>query len=160
MAGLLSRLNANKGKNPCAKAFGGLKKALSKLNGSNFSFKDLGGPVLLGDRTLYSSPDAATDGENIIINTKGRFYMENLSLPFSNAPGRMTDLSRFDYGTPGNMVDINDDVVAASFVLAHELGHRAGTYKNDNKDAVNDKYGTGAEKTARNNQKIYDACFK
>jgi hypothetical protein len=60
---------------------------------------------------------------------------------------------------PGSNVVFRNDIKFASFVLLHELGHRRGIYGNDNKDAVSDKHGTGAEKTERNNQKIIDACF-
>lgn len=151
---LLERLN----KPDCAKVFGGLPKALKALNESKFKFKALGGPIKAGGSQLYRADSATTKGQTITINTQGKFYMENLSLPFTNSAGRtdpgVLDLSEFSYGTPGEHVNIGVDVVAAAFILAHELGHRTGIYGKDDKD------GGKPDRTARNNKKIYDACFK
>jgi RHS repeat-associated protein len=157
LALLKEKINANRGNNDCARAFGGRDKALAALNNSKFEFKPLGGPQIVGDLVLYSARAATTEGKTVTINTQGRFYMENLSLPYTNAPGRTNpndlDLSAITYGNSTTFVHLSVDVVMATFILGHELGHRTGIYREDDFD------GSDPEKTARNNKKIYDACF-
>jgi hypothetical protein len=60
---------------------------------------------------------------------------------------------------PAEVVTFATDVRFASFILLHELGHRTGSYGKDDKDGLDDKNGTGPDKTARNNQKVVNACF-
>ena len=46
------------------------------------------------------------------------------------------------------------DVASAALILAHELGHRTGRLKDENKA----KNPEGAQD--ENNQRVYEACFK
>lgn len=48
------------------------------------------------------------------------------------------------------------DVENASFILLHELGHVTGILENDERNKVKDYEQAGE----RNNQKVYEACFK
>jgi Zn-dependent peptidase ImmA (M78 family) len=64
------------------------------------------------------------------------------------------DLTKVSYGSPNEYIHISDDLEMAEFILAHELGHKRGIFGADDIDR-----GDG-DRTARNNKKIYDACFK
>ncbi|HEU4511117.1 MAG TPA: DUF4214 domain-containing protein [Pyrinomonadaceae bacterium] len=146
---LMNRLGANNGDNPCAKLFGGLKNALKKLKESKIAFQSMGGPISLDGRTIAPNPpliDAVTRGKNITINSDGRFMANDGTLPVMGRPG-MVAVNVNYYGL--------DDIESAAFILAHELGHRTGKLEDDSfkakdPDAV----------TKRNNQRVYDACFK
>ena len=141
-------LQANDGNNPCAKFFGGLKNALEKLDKSNIGFRSMGGPISLDGLTVapLTLRDAVTNGKNITINSDGRFMANNGTLPIMGRPGMVANNV--------NYYDLND-IGSAAFILAHELGHRAGKLEND---SVKAKDPEGA--TARNNTRVYEACFK
>jgi YD repeat-containing protein len=162
-ADLRSRLGANNGKNACAALFGGYQKAITALDDTNFSFQNLGAPIsatITGERFVH----ALTDGRNVYINSQGGFMALD-----GNVPTQLSLLPNTDRPTetafvtvaviPAGYVKFQNDVKFAAFVLLHELGHRRGIYGKDNKDAIDDKNGTRLDKTARNNQKILDACF-
>lgn len=70
----------------------------------------------------------------------------NGTLPVMGRPGMVvTNVNR--YGL--------DDIASAAFILAHELGHRTGKLKDDSIKAKD------PESVAdRNNQRVYEACFK
>jgi YD repeat-containing protein len=159
---LLGVLSANGGKNPCAELFGGYDKAMKALNESKFSFKDLGAPLTTN---IYELVHAATKGKDIFINSQGGFMAEKGEVPTqlsmllnTDRPNERAFVTRAT--VPGSFVEFRNDVRFAAFVLLHELGHRRGIFGKDNKDGIDDKNGTSLEKTARNNQKILDACFQ
>jgi hypothetical protein len=145
---LKNRLQANKGDNPCAKLFGGLKNALKKLDESNIVFRSMGGPISLNGRTLASQilRDAVTNGKNITINSDGRFKANNGELPVTGWPGlRATNLNYYGLS----------DIASAAFILAHELGHRTGKLEDDSIKAKDPEAATD-----RNVLRIFESCFK
>lgn len=150
MAEVSKRLNANNGNNPCAKLFGGAKKAWEKLSKADISFLLLGfaqvTPLNDGSgRNLYFNRDAITNrsGNTIIINTAGAFTTgsfiasNGVRVPRSEK----LNLSRAAYGAP---------------VLWHELGHLYGpkVYGKYDSDYLN------PYAAYMNDKKIADACFK
>ena len=108
----------------------------------------MGGPISLDGRTVAPVQviDAVTNGRNIRINSDGPFMANNGTLPIMGRPGMVaTNVNR--YGL--------DDIPSAAFILAHELGHRASKLEND---SIKAKDPEGA--AARNNNRVYEACFK
>lgn len=99
----LLRLRANDGKNACAALFGGIKKAEELLKkGTKFAFGQT------------RNPEAAAQAKDktVIINPTGLFMDTSGSVDFQiNARRDFIRLTNTE---------------AAAFVLAHELGHRAG----------------------------------
>ncbi|HEY0730755.1 MAG TPA: hypothetical protein VGD38_21900, partial [Pyrinomonadaceae bacterium] len=147
IAELRKRLEANKGDNLCAKLFGGLENALKKLNESKITFRSMGGPISLNGKTIAPTPvtDAITRGKEVIINSDGRFMAEDGTLPVMLRPDlKATGVNYFDL----------DDVGSAALILGHELGHRTGKLEDEEK--AKDRQATND----RNNQRVYDACFK
>jgi len=143
---------------------GGTRTELNPLGADvgAFSFRDLGAPLaanVIGEGFIRPN----TRGRDVFINSQGRFMAVNgavptqLSLLSNGRPGETAFVTTAI--VPGSYVRFQNDVKFASFILLHELGHRRGIYGKDNKDAIDDKNGTSLEKTARNNQKILDACF-
>lgn len=139
------RLRANNGKNPCAKAFGGLNKALKALDQTNFRF----------DPNLNAN--ARTKGFTVTLNSSPyQGFMQPMGSTYS------FDLATASayHGLPGGGQSRDaswsslplKDVTAAAFLLAHELGHRRHIY-GDNDDDGADIDG------AINNMKIWKACF-
>ena len=126
------RLHANGGKNSCADLFGGIKKAEKALKDTEYSFKPI------------ASDDAAvTQGKSIVINSNGLFMAIN-------------DDARFDLGINMNARQVYyvvmKNIEAAAFILAHEIGHRAGTLQPDGHDQ-------SGFISALNSGKVRDACF-
>jgi hypothetical protein len=128
--------------------FGGLKNALKKLDESKISFRSMGGPISLDGRTISPTPvmDAVTNDKKITINSNGRFMAHDGTLPVMGRLG-MVVLNVNHYGL--------DDVASAAFILAHELGHRTGKLEDDSNKAKDPN-----SVADRNNEKIYEACFK
>lgn len=145
LAELRKRIEANGGKNPCAKFFGGLKKALKALDKTKFTFDPNLDPnaQTVGTRvTLNSSPDRA------FMRPAGSTYSFDLvtASPYHALPdggqSRSTSWSSLAL----------QDVTAAAFLLAHELGHRTHSYgDNQNDGALVDG--------AINNMAVWKACF-
>lgn len=130
---LRARINANKGKNPCADLFGGLKKAEKALKESKFSV----GPTI-GDAAL-----AQTKGKNITIDPNKGFF---------NTSGNQEMQVGVNPHDP-SFIQMTDTEIA-SFVLAHELGHRTGKLIPDGPDRDT----TGAL-SILNNGTVRQACF-
>ena len=146
-AELIKRLEANKGDNPCAKLFGGLQNALKKLNESNIIFRNMGGPISTDGRTVtHAATDASTKDKKVTINLDGAFMAENGTIPVMGRPGVSTNVSYRGL----------DDVANAALILGHELGHRTGKLEDENKAKTPE---AAREAQARNDQKVYDACF-
>ena len=146
---LRGRLEANKGDNSCAKLFGGLKNALKKLDESEIGFRSMGGPMSLDGHTISPNPplrEAVTIDKKITINSDGPFMANNGTLPVMGRPGMVVKNVNY-YGL--------DDIGSAALILAHELGHRTGKLEDDSDNA---KDPAGA--SDRNNQRVYEACFK
>jgi hypothetical protein len=126
-----NRLNANKGKNPCADLFGGIKKAEKTLKGTNFSF----GPTQRGQAELLGKT-VTIDPNRMFMGTSGT---ETIQVGFNLREKR------------GSYIDL-DNVQAAAFILAHEVGHRAGKLPPDG----NDPFGF---LSVINNGTLQKACF-
>jgi hypothetical protein len=132
---LKKRLEADKGKNPCAEFFGGLKNAEKKLK--QMIEHHVFGP------TGIEGAAAVTRGSSTIIDQFGDF-MDNSG-------------SRDIRVTPQQNYITLDNVAAAAFALAHELGHRAKKLREDSPDVV----GKEGAKIASwmNSGDIRTACF-
>lgn len=143
----------------CAKLIGkdkdpdkALKKALKALKEAKIQFKPLGGPELFFKGTSaqflkYTADDARIEGKYIVINTQGTFMAKDGAIPIMGEPGLfMSNVTHMGLG----------DVENAAFILLHELGHRVGVLEHDGLDNADDSKAA----TDRNNQKIFDACFK
>jgi len=138
-------LRANGGKNPCAQAFGGLKKALKALNQTTFNFDpnlNANGRTKGSTVTLNSSPNQA------FMQPAGSTYSWDLATvsPYRNLPGGGQTRSVSWSSLPLR------DVTSAAFLLAHELGHRRKIYGDNDDDG-------SAIDGAINNMKIWQACF-
>jgi len=110
--------------------FGGIKKAKQALAemGKNTSFGELGDPRAV----------AETLGKKTTINPNSFFTANNGSVDI-----------RLD--VQGDYVTLNN-INAAAFVLAHELGHRTKKLLSDGNDPI------GVISTI-NNGAVYNACF-
>jgi len=129
---LWKRLHANDGKNACAELFGGLTKAEKALTNTTYAFG-----------ATSSGSSAQTEGKNITFNPTGLFMSSN-------------DAAKFHVGAnlPKQQVYyvVMSNVEAAAFILAHEIGHRAGTLQPDGHDESN-------YVSVMNSGKVRDACF-
>jgi RHS repeat-associated protein len=114
---LLRRLEANKGDNPCAKLFGGLKEAKKKLKETQFKRA----------ATVNPAAFAETQGKTVTLNPNNGFYdtsgLQTLTVGLLGSGGRFIPLQ----------ITLNNTQFAA-FVLLHELGHRTGTLRPDGND--------------------------
>ncbi|HEV2705407.1 MAG TPA: hypothetical protein VGV59_05755 [Pyrinomonadaceae bacterium] len=158
---MLELLGKNGGDNPCAKLFGGYDKAVKALNESSFEFIARDPPLT---PQLFNIIHGATENRTIYINSRGGFMAQDglvptlrSTLPNSAWPNEKAHVTIAFL--PGTHAQFRTDVKFAAFVLLHELGHRRNIYGKDNKDGFDDKNGTAADKTARNNLKVIDACF-
>ena len=145
---LWTRLHANGGNNPCAEAFGGIKKAEEALRKTNFSI----------DATLRSDVNAQTDGSKILLNPSSDRAL--MTAPGSSYTFYLVKVIGTGKTPEGHNVTrfatsslTLSNVTAGSFVLAHELGHRRKIYGPRQNDA--DFVSAGI-----NNARIWEACFK
>ena len=126
------RLHAKDGKNQCADLFGGIKKAEKALKDTAYSFAN-----------IESGDPAVTKDKNITINPTERFMSTN-------------DAAKFHVGlnmhTRQIYYVVMNNIEAAAFILAHEIGHRAGTLEPDGHDQ-------SSFVSALNSGKVRDACF-
>ena len=76
--------------------------------------------------------------------------MEDGMLSVTNQPGAPILANEFLFGL--------GDVEAVSFILLHELGHRRKIFGANDNDG--DGKGDDDAETDRNDEKIYDACFR
>ena len=136
------------GLNSCARFFGGVGRAENLIAGTQFRF----GPTGPGG--------ALTNGTTVTIDPNGAFMAVNGRAPnhIQGMPVVIRDNAIFlTLGTttrPGNFYVISpSDVEAASFILAHEIGHRAGAFGPTDIDGGNPVFNT------INNEKIRKACF-
>ena len=126
------RLHKDDGNNPCAKLFGGVKKAEKALKDTKYAF----GPT-------QGRADAQIIGKNMTINPNGVFMK-------SGDEAKL--LVGFNLRAhEGSYVRLTDAQLAA-FVLAHEIGHRAGVLRPDGRDPF------GFLSTI-NNGLVHTACF-
>jgi hypothetical protein len=128
------RLEANKGDNPCAKLFGGLKNAEKALN--------KGANIFVGP-AVDPNIGATTTGKNVAINPVGGFF---------DTSGSRTFQLDFNLRDKTAKYVVLGNVEAAAFILAHELGHVTGKLENDGGDPF-------GFKSIWNNKKVHDACF-
>jgi hypothetical protein len=136
----------------CAKLFGGFKKAKKILKETTFKFDALGGPKSVEDS---GSVAATTDDKTVIINTQGSFASKNLKLKGSE-DGKEIEQGVYYYaGEKLTGLGFSTDAQLAGFVLIHELGHRSKAF-----DKKYDIDGGNEEAQAKNNTKIFDACYK
>lgn len=144
-----NRLHANGGLNSCARFFGGVGRAEALIADTQFRFGTVGG-----------DGGAQTNDKTVTIDPNGAFMAVNGRAPNHErgAPVDIRDNAMWlILGTPtkpGIIYMISpSDVEAASFILAHEMGHRAGAFgatDNDGEDFVFNMI---------NNEKIRKACF-
>lgn len=126
------RLHVNDGKNACADLFGGIKKAEKALKETTYSF----------EKTESGDP-AETKDKKIDIHPNNIFMSSNDTVRFhvgANLPARQV------------YYVVLNNVEAAAFILAHEIGHRAGTLEPDGHDQS--RY-----VSVLNNGRVRDACF-
>ncbi|HEX8279433.1 MAG TPA: hypothetical protein VF540_12090, partial [Segetibacter sp.] len=133
----------------CSKLFGGFENAKKALLGTNFQFVTLNGPRSEKDQRHTV---AATDGKKILINSQGAFMAKDgILIGWDDRKKIKQGITYYENGKiTGAMFE--NDVTFGAFVLLHELGHRRNVI--ESKDNGDD------EKTARNNTKIIEACFK
>jgi RHS repeat-associated protein len=147
----------------CAKAFGGLKKALKALKKAKFCFKNLGEPYELPAH-VYVPPltNARTEGNNVFINSEGAFMSQKAMIPVRRNPGYFTN-PKFNTNTAqvweGDGLTpkpLPGDIATASFILLHELGHITNKFKPDSKGLDVD---FSIKNLGKNNAKIWQPCF-
>lgn len=120
------------GRNACAELFGGIKKAENALKNTTYVFG-------------YTSPgtEAVTKDKTITIKPNGVFI--------STSGSETLQIGVNLRANQGHFVALNN-VEAAAFILAHEIGHRVGTLRPDGHDKTNFV-------SVINNEKVYEACF-
>lgn len=127
-AELDKRIHAKKGENPCAEFFGGLKKAEKAL-------KDLRKNTEFGT-TQRSDAGAETVGKKVTINSAGPFLDNSGSVRVRVSPNPI--FATFD------------NIEAAAFFLAHEMGHTTNKLPDDSQ--IDDV-------SYLNNGTIHQKCF-
>jgi hypothetical protein len=144
----------------CAKAFGGYKKAFAALRETIWRFDDFdrGERNPLGGWSVGAG--AVTNGLTVTLNQYGAFMNINgqLSAPFMR-PGFATHTNVLALHVGGNSYAFPElkQLQMASFIILHELGHRAGVFV---VDGVSGPAGAGLsiEPQGKNNAKIFEAC--
>ena len=134
---LWKRFHEKDGKNPCADFFGGIKNAEAAMQG-------LSGNVKVGP-TKSAEADAQISGKTITIDPKKKFF---------DTSGFVNMQAGLDYSKNEVYVSAMTNIEAASFILAHELGHKTGKLKPDGDDV--DTLGAAS---VENSGKIWQACF-
>jgi len=154
----LKRLNANKGKNPCAKLFGGVKKAMQVINQTHFAFAPVtDGAAETVDTNINIDPGGSfmsVDGKAPVSTPS--FGPSPFSHPINDTSQELSLNPHLIDGRPAYevwYVTPPDDVTAASFILAHEIGHRRGVF------GKNDFDGGDSLAIGLNNEVIRKACF-
>lgn len=131
-ADLWKRLHANGGKNACADLFGGVKKAEKALKDTNYLFE-----------RIKSGDPAETKGKLITIDPTGLFMTEKDNAKFQvgvNLPAQQA------------YYVVMNNIEAAAFILAHEIGHRTDTLERDGHDQ-------SGFLSVTNSGRVRDACF-
>ena len=145
----------------CAAVFGGLRNAFKALRETVWRFGDLGKPKM-GFLGWEAPTGARVDGNNVTINQYGQFMVQGGGLWFPGMKGFVVKADHFAIRTGKNSyntVQIRGNAQVASFMLLHELGHRAGVFGPDSVGGV----GQEAENLRLQgtvNQKVYEGCFK
>ena len=127
-----NRIHENDGDNPCAKLFGGVKNVEEALKKTDYSF----------ERTKAGAV-AEVDGKKIKIDPNGSFMSKNESEIFMVGVDRRARI--------GSYIALNN-VEAAAFILAHEIGHLTGKLQPDGHDPSNFL-------SILNNGVVQKACF-
>jgi RHS repeat-associated protein len=134
LADLRRRIEAKKGKNPCADLFGGKKKAEKLLDDfkPTFATTASGAPVETDSKTKKTT----IDPDGLFMDTSG-------SVPIQTGFGQ----------TFSDPIGIRlNNIEAAAFMVAHELGHKSGVLPSDGLDQR-------GFLSILNNGRVQKACF-
>jgi RHS repeat-associated protein len=145
----------------CADLFGGKENALATLKGATIKYDDLGvaqlTPKKEGGFTLKRT-DASWNRESKImrINTGGAFESGGTVNAINTDNGTRVTAPAFTIPGVNKVYEIEGEDDLRAFILLHELGHATEDvirFERDCRDFATDE-------ARRNNDRLYEACFK